>query len=285
MKIIQSVHQLQNELERFRQDQKAIAFIPTMGALHGGHISLVGIGKKKKAKTVVSIFVNPTQFDNAEDLAAYPRTLEKDAALLAKSKCDILFAPSAEEIYPPGLQTEVRIDLKGLDQTMEGEFRPGHFAGMLQVVKRLLDLVQPDYLVMGQKDFQQFALVRFMIKKLKLPIDLIMGPTKREKDGLAMSSRNTRLTPDFRKRAAAIFKTLCYLRRNIFVKSPRLLQLDGMQQLANAGLRPEYVRLINGKNLKPLRSVKNTEQIVACVAAWAGNVRLIDNLILKGPSD
>lgn len=282
MKIVTTNIELENALSDFRKKNNSIAFIPTMGALHPGHIELVKTGKKLKAKTVVSIFVNPTQFNNADDLAKYPRTLEKDISMLTSVKCDILFTPTVEEIYPVGLNTEIDIDLNGLDKPMEGEFRPGHFKGMLQVVKRLTDLVKADFLIMGQKDFQQFTLVNKMIKKLRLPVKLIVCPTLREKDGLAMSSRNQRLSPEFRDKAPELYKTLIYLKNNLRRKTPSSLEKEGMERLQKGGFEPEYVRIVNGTTLKQLRSATNTKYIVACLACWAGNVRLIDNLILKG---
>ncbi len=188
MKRITSVNSLQRTLNTYRKQGLTIGFVPTMGALHAGHLSLIRQSAKKNDIVVCSIFVNPTQFNNASDLAKYPRTLKKDGQLLESAGCHLLFAPSVDEIYPPGLDTEVKFSFKGLDKMMEGRFRPGHFKGMAQVVKRLLDLVQPHDLYMGQKDFQQFTIVAHMIKTLKLPIQLVVCPIMREAHGLAMSS-------------------------------------------------------------------------------------------------
>ena len=188
MKRITSVNSLQRTLNTYRKQGLTIGFVPTMGALHAGHLSLIQQAAKKNDIVVCSIFVNPTQFNNASDLAKYPRTLKKDGQLLETAGCHLLFAPSVDEIYPPGLDTEVHFSFKGLDKMMEGRYRPGHFKGMAQVVKRLLDLVLPNDLYMGQKDFQQFTIVAHMIKTLKLPIRLVVCPIMREAHGLAMSS-------------------------------------------------------------------------------------------------
>jgi pantoate--beta-alanine ligase len=261
---------------------KSIAFIPTMGALHEGHLSLIDIGKGNADLTVCSIYVNPKQFNNADDLNKYPRTLEHDRLLLIKAKCDILFAPSTKEVYPAGLNTEININLNNLDEVMEGRFRPGHFKGMLQVVKRLLDVVEPDYLIMGQKDFQQFTLVNQMIKQLNLPVKLVIGPTLREKDGLAMSSRNRRLDPNSRKKSVMIYKCLNDLKNQLSNYNVEIIQQNAFEELKNTGLEPEYVEIVDGNNLKKIHDPDHHDYIVACIAAWVGDVRLIDNLILKG---
>ena len=201
--------------------------------------------------------------------------------MLIKAKCDVLFFPSTKEVYPTGLDTEVRINLDNLDEIMEGKFRPGHFKGMLQVVKRLLDIVEPDYLIMGQKDFQQFTLVNQMIKQLNLPIKLLIGQTLREKDGLAMSSRNQRLDAAARKKSAMIFKCLKELKNELSNQNIEFIQQNAYTNLKDAGLEPEYVEIIDGNNLRKIHNPADHDYIVACIAAWAGDVRLIDNMILK----
>ncbi|HEX5625296.1 MAG TPA: pantoate--beta-alanine ligase [Saprospiraceae bacterium] len=285
MQLSTKVSTLQTYLRQQRVLRKRVAFIPTMGALHEGHLSLVDIGQQKADITVVSIFVNPTQFNNPDDLLKYPRMLEKDAWMLENRNTDILFAPVPEEIYPPGLETQVELDLQGLDEVMEGEFRPGHFKGMLQVVKRLLDIVGPDSLVMGQKDFQQFTLVRHMIQSLKLPVQLIIGPTLREPDGLAMSSRNMRLTPEFRKIAPVLYQVLTQLRKDLDSGSLDTAVQTGLMRIENSGLRPEYLSVVDAFSLKKVITPGKHSHLVACVAAWAGDIRLIDNLMLKGSLD
>ncbi len=269
-------------LDTEKQAGHKIAFIPTMGALHEGHISLIELGKKYADITVCSIYVNPSQFNNDDDLKKYPRSFDSDARLLEQVKCDVLFMPDDGEIYPPGLDTTIHLNLANLDQEMEGRFRPGHFKGMLQVVKRLLDIVHPDYLLMGQKDYQQFSLVHHMIGQLQLPVQLIIGPTIREADGLAMSSRNQRLSIEDRKCANAIYKYLLELKSQLYTIAIEHLQNDFMTALKNAGLKPEYLEIVDGFSLQKVIHPDQHECIVACVAAWVGDVRLIDNLILKG---
>lgn len=278
---INNVAALQQELTKRREEGKKIAFIPTMGALHKGHLSLIHIGKKNAAITVASIFVNPTQFNNQEDLKKYPRMLDSDKTLLESEGCDYLFAPNIEEIYPPNLNTKIDINLNELEKPMEGEFRPGHFEGMLQVVKRLLDIVNPEFLIMGQKDFQQFTIVAYMIKTLSLPVKLIIAPTLREKDGLAMSSRNMRLSPGMRQISPIIYKTLKFAKNQLKVEDIATICHQSMIKLSNAGLKPEYFRICDGDTLQNLNEKSASNYIVACVAAWASDVRLIDNMILK----
>ncbi|MBV6472482.1 MAG: Pantothenate synthetase [Saprospiraceae bacterium] len=273
---------LDGHLQQVRAQQQRVAFVPTMGALHEGHLSLLSLARKRAGCSLCSVFVNPTQFDRQGDLDAYPRMLERDARLLEQAKCDVLFVPSVEQVYPEGLDTKVSLSLGEMDQVMEGRFRPGHFTGMLQVVKRLLDLTRPDELIMGQKDFQQFTLVAAMIRQLKLPCQLVVAATVREADGLAMSSRNLRLTPEFRAKAPAIYKCLQNIRQSYGTRAPETLALAGMQELERAGLRPEYLNIVDGESLADVRNHEPHDCVVACVAAWAGEVRLIDNLILKG---
>lgn len=269
---------------------ESIGFAPTMGALHDGHLELIRMAKRAGCLTVTSIFVNPTQFNDLRDLEKYPRTAEKDAALLLSAHCDVLFIPSVEEIYPPDLNLTIELDFKHLDKVMEGEFRPGHFKGMATVVNRLLDIVRPDQLYMGQKDFQQFSIVRDMIHQLALPVELIMCPTVREPDGLAMSSRNVRLSPEMRAAAPVIYQTLQWAKTALWEdRTVAEIRLEAMQQLSATGLKPEYFELVKEHSLEPipaqgairlLNNQENPAGIVACTAVFAGEVRLIDNLIL-----
>ncbi len=283
MIVTKTVDELKKSLEQLVKSKETIAFVPTMGALHEGHISLVKKGEKVATHVVVSIFVNPTQFDNSEDLEKYPRVLDKDISLLEKNGTQILFAPSASEVYPKGLDTSVDLNLEHLDKTMEGEHRTGHFEGVVQVVKRLLDIVNPNYLVMGQKDFQQFSIIRYMIEKLALDVELIVGKTKREADGLAMSSRNRRLTDHYRKISPEIYKVLKYVKRNLRKKSIPELQNYALNRLRKSGLRPEYFTIFDGYTLLEIQNMNNHRFIVAATAAWAGDIRLIDNLPLRKP--
>jgi pantoate--beta-alanine ligase len=280
MIVFKKVKSLQKTIDLYKKSGLKIAFVPTMGALHEGHLSLISQAKKKCDVVICSIFVNPTQFNNADDLKKYPRTFAADKKLLATANTDILFAPEVIEIYPENLDTSVNIDLKKLDKVMEGKFRPGHFRGMLQVVKRLLDITTPDYLYMGQKDFQQFSIVSHMIKTLNLPVKLVVGKTLREKDGLAMSSRNVRLTEYYRSKASMIYKTMKWVKKNKHNFSITVLKKTALNNLKIADLKPEYFEIINGHTLSPIKTIDEKKYNVICTAAWAGDVRLIDNLIL-----
>ena len=282
MLIFKKVADLQHWLDTERRAGKTVGFVPTMGALHEGHLSLVLAAKKECDLAVASIFVNPTQFNDPKDLEKYPRMPEEDIALLLGAGCDALFMPPVEEVYPPGQNLAVQLDFRQLDQVMEGVFRPGHFSGMATVVKRLLDIVQPHRLFMGQKDFQQLSIVRDMIRQLGLPIQLVMCPTTREPDGLAMSSRNLRLSPEMRIAAPAIYRALAEA-KNQFEHEPAFaVQARAVRQLEAAGLKPEYFDIVDGISLLPVERYTGSDFIVVCVAAWAGEVRLIDNLVLKG---
>src|SRR5690606_2552051 len=231
------------------------------------------MAKENNDIVVASIFVNPTQFNDPEDLKKYPRTEAADILLLECTKCDVLFLPATEEIYPAGKTLNFSVDMKNLDSVMEGTFRPGHFEGVMQVVKRLLDIVEPDELIMGQKDFQQFAVIQNMIDQLFIPVKLTMGATLREPDGLAMSSRNVRLSDEGRKKAPLIFKTLSSVKENIFSKSADDWKEWAMTQLSEGGFEPEYFEIVDGKTLQPVKRFGNGSYLVACTAARIDGVR------------
>ncbi len=274
---------IQAHLQAERASYQTIGFVPTMGALHEGHISLINASLADNQLTVCSIFVNPTQFNQAEDLEKYPRMPVLDIARLADAGCHIVFLPEVEVIYPPGLETRIDIDLNGLDRVMEGAHRPGHFAGVMQVVNRLLNIVKPHRLYMGQKDYQQFCIIRRMLDVQQSPVELVMVPTVREADGLAMSSRNMRLSPEERAQAPTIYKILQDLRQAALRKGAALdaLTQEAFDGLQSAGFRPEYVSIAHGTSLQPLSSMPETGSVVACVAAWLGEIRLIDNLLIR----
>lgn len=281
MLIFKKVADLRHWLVR---QNTTLGFVPTMGALHAGHLELVRMAKREGCTTVASIFVNPTQFNDPSDLEKYPRTPEKDAELLISAQCDALFIPSVEEVYPPGKNLRIELDFKQLDKVMEGKFRPGHFEGMATVVHRLLDIVRPQRLYMGQKDFQQLSIVRDMIRQLELSVELVMCPTVREPDGLAMSSRNVRLTPEMRQIAPLIHQTLQWAKTAWENGLPlKTIEMDALHKLSEEGFRPEYFELVDGLSLESVRSVDANPdaQVVACTAVFAGNVRLIDNLIIN----
>jgi len=284
MKTITTVADLQTEISKLKAKGKKVGFAPTMGALHQGHMSLMQASNDENGITVCSVFVNPTQFNEKTDLDKYPRTLAADEKLLKKNGVDIVFAPTTEEVYPKKLKTELNLDFKGLDKEMEGEFRPGHFEGVAQVVKRLLDIVTPDALYMGQKDFQQFTLVHFMMKHFNVPTQLRVIPIIREKNGLAMSSRNVRLTPENKANAVELSKVLKYVKRNKYKKSCKELQDYAMKRLAKVPeFRPEYFTIAYARSLRSISNCKDSDYVVACTAVWAGEVRLIDNMVLRKP--
>ena len=281
MKVYKTVRGLQNHISKLKKAKKRIGYVPTLGALHNGHMSLIQLANKNCDITVCSIFVNPTQFNEKTDLAKYPRTYEADSKLLKENDCDILFFPDAKQVYPKGLDTTVKIDFKKLDIVMEGAHRPGHFDGVAQVVKRLLDIVKPHELVMGQKDFQQVAIIRHMLTALKMKTKLVIGATVREEHGLAMSSRNERLPKKLRKEAAIINETLLWVKDNLKKYDIPTLEKKALKKLKRPKFKPEYFEIADGFTLQPLKSINRKKYIVACTAVWAGDVRLIDNCILK----
>lgn len=273
---------LQQYLASRRTNNRSIGFVPTMGALHAGHLALIERSLQRDQFTVCSIFVNPTQFNEASDLEQYPRTPGKDLEWLSKVGCDLAFLPSVEEVYPGGTARTREIDFQGLDQRLEGAHRPGHFAGVAQVVEHLLRLVEPNRLYLGQKDYQQVAIIRRMIEQLELPIDVDMVPTIREEDGLAMSSRNVRLTPTERSAAPLISNVLRDVRERFRAgEEAHHLERAAMARLEKADhLRPEYFEIVDGRTLQPWSAANPQGRPVACTAVWAGKVRLIDNFLL-----
>lgn len=281
--IYTTVSELQSYLDKQRKKGKTIGFTPTMGALHDGHGSLVKHSLKDCDISVVSIFVNPTQFNEKSDLDKYPRTLKADEKLLKKLGKVVIFAPSVDEVYPNGKKKKVKVDLKGLDKQMEGAFRPGHFDGVVQVVKRLLDIVGPDKLYMGQKDFQQFTIIQRMIDDLKIKTELVVVAIQRAEDGLALSSRNVRLTKKHKKQAVIIYKTLKAIKRKKKELTPKECIKYAMKRCDIEGFRPEYFSINNGYTLKPIRKWDSHDYVVCCAAVWAGEVRLIDNMVMKKP--
>ena len=280
MQVFNKEKTLKRRITFLKNKGKTIGFVPTMGALHDGHMQLIKASKQKCDITVCSIFVNPTQFNNKEDLKKYPRTFERDKEMLKQEGVDMIFHPTANIIYPEGIDLSVDIDLEGLDTIWEGEFRPGHFQGVVQVVKRLLDLVKPDYLFMGQKDFQQFTIIDMMLQKLKIPTELIVVPIYREKSGLAMSSRNVRLTDEFKKKSLVLSRMLKYAKEHYSFDKRQEIEAYAIDEIKKKGLKPEYFKIVNGLDLKEVRS-SNVNYIIAIVAAWAGEIRLIDNIIIS----
>lgn len=285
MLLFKKVADLQKYLNLQKKEGKTVGFAPTMGALHDGHISLIEKAKSQCEIVVCSIFVNPTQFNDPKDLEKYPRTEAADIQLLINAHCDILFMPEVKEVYPKNVDLSNKFNFEQLTQVMEGRFRPGHFDGMAQVVKRLLDIVLPHRLYMGQKDFQQFSIVQNMLMQMGDDIRIVMCETIREKDGLAMSSRNVRLSPTLRKQAPFIYKALVDAKAMIDTTPPREIEAWAINELTMPNFRPEYFEIVDGRTLLPIDNYISSDFVVACVATWLGDVRLIDNLIFKIPTD
>lgn len=280
IKVIARIVELKEELDYHRGNGKSIGFVPTMGALHQGHISLVERCRTENDVTVVSIFVNPTQFNDKNDLKNYPRMPEKDVALLEQAGASIVFLPDEKEIYP---EPDTRVfDFGMLDKVMEGKFRPGHFNGVAQVVSKLFDIVNPQRAYFGLKDYQQLAIIRAMVKMLGLGVEVIGCPIVRESDGLAMSSRNLLLSAEYRKSAPLIYRTLSEARNKKHELSVKEM-IGWVESRINSdpNLRVEYFELADADTLEPVKSWEHNNGIVGCIAVWAGNIRLIDNMMFK----
>lgn len=280
MKIIQTIKELQAELSALKAMGQTVGLVPTMGALHAGHASLVERCVAENDVTVVSIFVNPTQFNDKNDLVKYPRTLEADCRLLQSVGATIAFAPSVEEVYP---EPDTRsFSYAPLDTVMEGAFRPGHFNGVCQIVSKLFDMVQPHRAYFGEKDFQQLAIIREMVRQMQYPLEIVGCPIVREADGLAMSSRNTRLSADERMTALNISRIL--FESQVFAKSHTLAETkvfveEGIASIE--GLRLEYYEVVDDRTLQTVRAWGEAEGIVGCITVFCGEVRLIDNIRYK----
>ncbi|MBY5958518.1 pantoate--beta-alanine ligase [Membranicola marinus] len=281
MFLYKTVTALQNHLQERRKEGKAIGFVPTLGALHRGHGSLIKASLNKQCYTVVSIYVNPTQFNDVDDLAKYPRPLVRDLQFLFDLGCDVLFLPTDGEVYPDGRKAGPDLDLRHLGTTLEAAFRPGHFEGVLQVVDRLLNIVQPDILFMGEKDLQQLLVIRKLIESKKLSIELEAVPTVREENGLALSSRNERLTAEHRAAASLIYTTLSWVAENF--KSDKLedLKSEAIAHLNQSPFRPEYFEFVRGDNLQILSQKDEYQGVIyAVTAVWCTDIRLIDNMAM-----
>lgn len=277
MRVIHTITDLEEVLQRYRKEGQTIGFVPTMGALHKGHATLVERCVAESDVCVVSIFVNPTQFNNLEDLKLYPRTPEKDWVLLESIGTDIVFAPSVEEVYPT---PDTRIfDFGLLDKVMEGAYRPGHFNGVAQVVSKLFDFVKPHKAFFGEKDFQQMAIVKEMVKQEVLPVEIVGVPTVRESSGLAMSSRNQRLSTAQREHAAEIYRIMQESKLLGEEQSPEEIIRFVTEGINNVPeLRVEYFEIFHGDSLQPVSSWDDSENIVGAIAVYCADVRLIDNI-------
>lgn len=282
MIILKTIPAIQQFIATEKQLGKTIGFVPTMGALHAGHTSLVAKAKQESDLVVVSIFVNPTQFNDPKDLEKYPVTVEADTEKLVSAGVDVLFLPSVAEMYPSEASRLMDYDLGYIDTVLEAEARPGHFRGVALVVKKLLDIVKPHKLYMGQKDYQQLQVVRKLIADYGLGVDLISCPIVREADGLAMSSRNVRLTDEYRTIATELSKALFQLKEDIARKPLPEAKAAALQYL---NLQPlidvVYLEIVNGHTLVPINNVNEAPDIAALLAARVGGVHLLDNIILK----
>lgn len=280
MQSVERVADLRATLRDWRLREQRVAFVPTMGNLHDGHFSLVTLARKHADRVVVSSFVNPTQFGPNDDYARYPRTPDQDRAGLIAAGCDLLFFPQVAEMYPYGIEACVRIHVPVITDELDGQFRPGHFDGVATVVTRLFNAVQPDAVVLGSKDFQQLQTIRYLVRDLAMPIEIVAAPTRREADGLAMSSRNQYLSVKERERAPLIHRTLLQMQRAMMAGARmEKIEVEALSGLQAAGFRVDYVELRRVADLK--RPLENQKQgLVALIAARLGSTRLIDNLEL-----
>jgi pantoate--beta-alanine ligase len=257
---------------------KTIGFVPTMGALHNGHISLIKLAQQNSTEVVCSIFVNPTQFNDAKDLEKYPRPIAADIAMLEQAGCDVLFNPQVNEMYVDN--EKWHLDIGDMEHLLEGKFRPGHYQGVMQVVNKLFNIVKPDVAFFGQKDYQQVLVISKMVELLKMPVKLVMCPIQREPDGLAMSSRNVHLTADDRLHALILSKALNWVKDKFNAENIASLKLQAEQMISNEpGIDLEYFEIVDGDTLYP--ATADTKSIVALVAARAGKTRLIDNVLIN----
>ena len=282
MKVLRTVGELRSAMDAAREAGQTIGLVPTMGALHAGHMSLVDTARHQNDIVVASVFVNPTQFNNPNDLSTYPRTEEADCALLDEHGADYAFIPSVEEMYP---EPDTRVfDLGEVAAVMEGAMRPGHFNGVAQVVSKLFDMVRPTRAYFGEKDFQQIAVIRKMVQLEGFDFEIVACPIKREADGLALSSRNVRLTPEGRKQAPAIHRILEQSLSLAATKSPDELKHWVKEQIdAVPGLETEYYEIADALTMQPVQNWDSPNGTVGCVTVYCGDVRLIDNILYTQP--
>lgn len=279
MQTVKTISALCAELAPWRVKGERIAFVPTMGNLHAGHLKLVQIAKKQAKRVVVSLFVNPLQFGPNEDFASYPCTFDEDSRILSENGVDMLFAPELAEMYPDGLNASAKVEVPGMSDIFCGASRPGHFRGVATVVNKLFNIVQPDVAVFGEKDYQQLLIIRRMVKDLAMPIEIVGVPTVREPNGLAMSSRNGYLSAEERRNAPQLYQALCAVRYQLMKgKGCDIAAAEevGLVWLRNAGLRPDYLTVCRTQDLGPAGA--GDRDVVILAAAWLGTTRLIDNL-------
>lgn len=279
MRIIRTIKETLEYIADLKSAGTTIGFVPTMGALHAGHIALVNRATADNSIVAVSIFVNPIQFNNTEDLAKYPRPIEDDIRKLEEVACDLLFCPEADEMYPEPVVDKYNFGM--LDKVMEGKFRPGHFNGVAVVVRKLFEIISPDRAYFGMKDFQQLRIIQTMTYTLKLPVEIIPCPTIREKDGLAMSSRNIRLGKKERAIAPAIFQILTLIKENVGKMTVTEAEQWGIAKLNKYDeMNVEYLSVVDSETLMPVSDWNGAKSVIVCAAVNVGNIRLIDNMLI-----
>lgn len=284
MKTIETLEELREQVRAWRVAGERVAFVPTMGNLHAGHLTLIAEARARAQRVVASIFVNPMQFGPVEDLDAYPRTLARDRELLEEAGCDLLFAPNVATVYPRGSEEQTRVEVPGLSDVLCGESRPGHFRGVATVVCKLFNMVQPDVALFGEKDFQQLLVIRRMVEDLAVPVEIVGVPTVRESDGLAMSSRNGYLSPSERARAPALRRVLTQARDALLAgNAAASVEREAENALREAGLTPDYIRVRTTDDLRP--ATETDRDLVILAAAYLGRARLIDNLRVQSDTN
>ncbi|HKT71315.1 MAG TPA: pantoate--beta-alanine ligase [Steroidobacteraceae bacterium] len=281
METVTTIAAVRERVRAWRRDNLRVAFVPTMGNLHAGHVSLIEAARRHGERFVASIFVNPMQFGPNEDFAHYPRTPTQDEQMLAQAGCSLMFMPNVEEMYPHGPQASTRVEVPGLSRILCGEWRPGHFEGVTTIVSKLFHIVEPDVAVFGEKDFQQLTIIRWMAADLCMPIQIVGAPTVRDADGLAMSSRNQYLTAQERQVAPALYRALTQAARQVSQGAADLAAVErtAAQTLADAGFRPEYFAVRQASNLAV--PAADCRRLVILTAARLGKARLIDNIQLE----
>lgn len=280
MRVVKTISELKSLISGYKQENKTVGLVPTMGALHAGHKSLVDCARKENDIVVVSVFVNPTQFNNKQDLVTYPRTEERDCALLEAAGCDVVFMPAVEEVYPE--PDNRQFDLGAVAEVMEGAHRPGHFNGVAQIVSKLFSFVEPDRAYFGEKDFQQIAVIRKMVQLEGFKLQIVACPIKREDDGLALSSRNVRLTAEQRQLAPNIYRVLkesCNFAKSHTVAETEKFVVDSLNALPQ--MEVEYYSIVDALTMQPVSDWADADSITGCITVYCGEVRLIDNIAYK----
>jgi pantoate--beta-alanine ligase len=280
MIIIKTIKQVRDLVKDYKQKGGSLGFVPTMGALHKGHMTLIKHCKKNTDICIASIFINPTQFNNQSDFEKYPITIENDIDMFEAAGCDVLFLPSVKEIYPANVPA-LYYKLGYLEKILEGKYRPGHFQGVCQVVDKLLSIITPDILFIGQKDYQQCMVIKMLVQLKKYPVAIEIVPTVREKSGLAMSSRNMRLTKSEKTNAVNLSKTLMQIKNEINPGDITILKDSAKQKLDDAGFKTDYVEIADARTLKTIETWDGKKRLVTLVAAYLNEIRLIDNMLIN----